>query len=234
MPPQSLPAGNAFVEPASPASLSPQITAAYDPQLLAQAGERLAARLADAVATMQNGSGPVLPRVSPETQVLRAESFLSQPPARAALLERFDDLISTALSQGIALHHPHYVGHQVPPPVPLAGLFDAAGAVTNQGMAIYEMGPWAMAVEQAIVRQLSRLIGWSADQCNGGKTVCHVQGLHLSSSHMPTPTTASHARRAFSVSALGRSFPLGSTIPDGSILSNSTIPSRGCEKTTHP
>ncbi len=167
MPPQSLPAGNAFVEPASPASLSPQITAAYDPQLLAQAGERLAARLADAVATMQNGSGPVLPRVSPETQVLRAESFLSQPPAHAALLERFDDLISTALSQGIALHHPHYVGHQVPPPVPLAGLFDAAGAVTNQGMAIYEMGPWAMAVEQAIVRQLSRLIGWSADQCNG-------------------------------------------------------------------
>ena len=32
------------------------------------------------------------------------------------------------------------------PPVPLAGLFDAVGSVTNQCMAVYEMGPWATAV----------------------------------------------------------------------------------------
>ena len=144
------------------------IAAAYDPHLLAAAGERLAARLAEAVAGMQGGHGRVLPEATPEEQIRRAADCLDQHRlSGGSLVDRFDALIHTALSQGIALHHPRYVGHQVPPPVPLAGLFDAAGAVTNQGMAIYEMGPWAMAVEQALVRKLAGLLGWSGDTCNG-------------------------------------------------------------------
>lgn len=142
--------------------------AAYDPQLLSLAGERLAVRLAEAVAAMQSGRGRVLPGATPEEQIRRATECLEQHrSSEGSLVERFDSLIQTALAQGIALHHPGYVGHQVPPPVPLAGLFDAAGAVTNQGMAIYEMGPWAMAVEQALVRKLAGLLGWSTDTCNG-------------------------------------------------------------------
>lgn len=142
--------------------------AAYDPHLLAAAGERLAVRLAEAVAAMQTGHGRVLPAATPEEQIRRAADCLEQHRwGGGSLADRFDTLIQTALSQGIALNHPGYVGHQVPPPVPLAGLFDAAGAVTNQGMAIYEMGPWAMAVEQALVRKFAGLIGWSTDTCNG-------------------------------------------------------------------
>ena len=145
-----------------------RIAAAYDPHLVAAAGERLARQLSQAVAGMQKGDGRVLPGGRPEEQVARAASFLSRVPHKeASLVDRFEELVSTAVSQGIALHHPHYVGHQVPPPVPLAGLFDAAGAVTNQGMAIYEMGPWAMAVEQAVVRQLAERLGWSPERCNG-------------------------------------------------------------------
>ena len=33
------------------------------------------------------------------------------------------------------------------------GVFDAIGSVTNQCMAIYEMGPWTTAVEQAMIEQ---------------------------------------------------------------------------------
>jgi len=43
--------------------------------------------------------------------------------------------------------------------VPLAGLFDAVGAVTNQPMAVYEMGPWATAVERAVIRRLGKMLG---------------------------------------------------------------------------
>ena len=77
----------------------------------------------------------------------------SASPARATppVADHFADLVQTMLERGHNLHDPRYIGHQVPAPVPLAGLFDAVGSVTNQVMAIYEMGPWATAVEQAMV-----------------------------------------------------------------------------------
>jgi L-2,4-diaminobutyrate decarboxylase len=60
------------------------------------------------------------------------------------------------LARGQNLHHPRYIGHQVPPPVPVAGLFDALSAVANHVMAIYEMGPWVTAVERALIDALGR------------------------------------------------------------------------------
>ena len=71
------------------------------------------------------------------------------------------------LACGHNLHDPRYIGHQVPAPVPLAGLFDALGAITNQVMAVYEMGPWATAVERAVIEQLGQLIGWPAGSFAG-------------------------------------------------------------------
>ena len=76
-------------------------------------------------------------------------------------------LVQVMLERGLNLHDPRYIGHQVPAPVPLAGLFDAVGSVTNQVMAIYEMGPWATAVERAMVRELGEAIGWAARQFSG-------------------------------------------------------------------
>ena len=69
-------------------------------------------------------------------------------------------LLQQMLSSGQNLHHPHYIGHQVPAASPLAGLLDAAAGVTNQVMAIYEMGPWATAVERALIGRLCGLAGW--------------------------------------------------------------------------
>jgi L-2,4-diaminobutyrate decarboxylase len=74
------------------------------------------------------------------------------------------------LDRGINLHDPRYIGHQVPAPPPVAGLFDAVGAVTNQVMAIYEMGPWATAVEEAMVNRLGEEIGWRTGTFSGLST----------------------------------------------------------------
>lgn len=98
--------------------------------------------------------GPVLPWRHPSENIDAALADIQAPGTG-----RFGELVDRMLSQTHNLHHPGYIGHQVPPPVPLAGLFDAVGAVTNQPMAVYEMGPWATAVEQAVIRRLSARLG---------------------------------------------------------------------------
>ncbi|OAI53183.1 hypothetical protein AYO47_05420 [Planctomyces sp. SCGC AG-212-M04] len=76
--------------------------------------------------------------------------------------QRFRELAGEALSRGQNLHDPRYIGHQVPPPSPIAGLFDSLGAVTNQVMAVYEMGPWATAVERALIERWGQALGYQA------------------------------------------------------------------------
>lgn len=126
--------------------------------------------LSDHLRSVLAGETPVLNWEEPDQAIPAAEEFLGvdRPPGnRDELLRRFRELVSTALAHGQNLHHPHYIGHQVPAPVPLAGLFDAVGAVTNQVMAIWEMGPWATAVEQALIRTLCRRVGWAPDSSSG-------------------------------------------------------------------
>ena len=137
-----------------------RIVAAYDPGLLEDAGRRLAALLAGNLARAERSDGAVLPWAEPAEAVREARAFLHvreeggaasdgavslTVAARdaAAVAGQFADLVGTMLERGLNLHDPRYIGHQVPAPVPIAGLFDAVGSVTNQVMAIYEMGPWA-------------------------------------------------------------------------------------------
>ena len=89
----------------------------------------------------RRGSGPA-------SAGFGAATAPSRPLARPELRpDHFARLVEIMLDRGHNLHDPRYIGHQVPAPVPLAGLFDAVGSVTNQVMAIYDMGPWATAVE---------------------------------------------------------------------------------------
>lgn len=131
----------------------------------------MAELLAQHLTAVQSGAGHVLPWHRPPENVEQAcEMMKSVPGAKASaesLLQRFDEVVTEMLCRGINMHHPRYIGHQVPAPVPIAGLFDAVGSVTNQCMAIYEMGPWATAVEWAMVRELGRAIGWQPGQFSG-------------------------------------------------------------------
>ena len=125
-----------------------RVQQAYSPELLRELAHSLSAKLATHFETIERGEGPVLNWNLPETNLEKARTVLSENDgSRGAtvseLQRRFDDLVQLALSRGHNLHHPSYIGHQVPASVPIAGLFDALGAITNQVMAVYEMGPWA-------------------------------------------------------------------------------------------
>ena len=155
-----------------------RIAAAYDPCLLEDAGHRLADLLAANLARAERSGGPVLPWVEPPEGIRQATALLhdrDSGPMPEDLAAEFARLVKIMLERGLNLHDPRYIGHQVPAPVPLAGLFDAVGSVTNQVMAIYEMGPWSTAVEQAMIRELGAAIGWEPDSFAG--TVTHGGSL---------------------------------------------------------
>ena len=148
-----------------------RIAAAYDPSLFQDAGQRLVDLLGAQLADALNASGPVVHWEDPRANVERAGAFLTEagPTAwdRNGLADHFAELVQIMLAHGLRLHDPRYIGHQVPAPVPLAGLFDAVGSVTNQVMATYEIAPWASAVEWALVEKLGRRIGWAEDTFSG-------------------------------------------------------------------
>lgn len=135
---------------------------------LSEAWQQIIARHLD---QMMSGNSVVLNWQDPVQAVALAESFLTSAPQHAqsasARRQRFTTLLDQMLVSGQNLHNPRYIGHQVPASVPLAGLFDAVGSMTNQPMAIYEMGPWATAVEHALVRSLCRKVGWDAEHSSG-------------------------------------------------------------------
>jgi L-2,4-diaminobutyrate decarboxylase len=148
-----------------------RIKPAYDPALWQTLGHRLIDLLADHLRTMEAGGAKVLRWRDPPENVARAAELLEQSPGLAAsdeaLAERFAQLVRIALDRGLNLHDPRYIGHQVAASAPLAGLFDALGSVTNQAMAIYDMGPWATAAERAMVQCLGRAVGWPEGQFSG-------------------------------------------------------------------
>jgi L-2,4-diaminobutyrate decarboxylase len=140
-----------------------RIETAYEPELLRAAGHRLTELLADHLCTVQSAAGDVLPWRPPEENVRLAGDLLKQAgdaSNREKLAEKFGQLVEIMLAHGHNLHHPRYIGHQVAAPLPLAGLMDTVGAVTNQGMAIYDMGPWGTAAEWAMIAELGQRIGW--------------------------------------------------------------------------
>lgn len=143
-----------------------RIQAAYDPELLKTAGHKLADLLGNHLAQVEASEKAVLNWDEPQNNIEAVHTTLdstnphSELRAPSFTAEQFGTLVQQMLSRGHNLHDPRYIGHQVPASVPIAGLFDAVGSVTNQVMAIYEMGPWASAVEHAMVEKLGEQIGW--------------------------------------------------------------------------
>ena len=153
-----------------PMDMPSLIHEAYSPDLFRAASAIWQQKLSDHLQQVTAGQGPVLNWNEPDQAVLHAVRFLDEgnsSDSTGQLLQRFSRLVDHVLASGQNLHHPHYIGHQVPASVPLAGLFDAVGTITNQVMAIYEMGPWSTAVEYALIRKLAEKVGWDADQSSG-------------------------------------------------------------------
>jgi L-2,4-diaminobutyrate decarboxylase len=162
-----------------------RVALAYDPDFLRAAGHRMVDLVTDHLAGAEASQGKVLPWCDPACNVRLAAAALGQAHApaanRTALAEHFGRLVETMLGQGHNLHDPRYIGHQVAASSPLAGLFDAVGAITNQAMAIYDMGPFATGAEWALVERLGEQIGWRKGEFAGlvthGGSLANLTGL---------------------------------------------------------
>jgi L-2,4-diaminobutyrate decarboxylase len=157
------------MQPPTPhlAAAHERIAAAYSPANFATAGAKLIETLADHLRRVESRDANVLNWNEPAELVREAAASLAQGGQPFDVTNRVRDLAAQCLARGQNLHHPHYVGHQVPASVPLAALFDLIGSVTNQGMAIYEMGPFATAVEHAVVAAVGEQLGFAAGTFTG-------------------------------------------------------------------
>ena len=147
------------------------LNAVYSPALIETLYQRLGATLRAHFDRVLNRQGPVLNWADPPLNIAAAQAFLQAEPLAfrgdlaafsAEITTKFTQLVQVVLDHGQNLHHPRYIGHQVPASLPLAGVFDALGAATNQVMAVYEMGPWATAIERALIAEIGAVFGLAA------------------------------------------------------------------------
>ncbi|MFC2107365.1 pyridoxal phosphate-dependent decarboxylase family protein [Bacteroidota bacterium] len=135
---------------------------AYDPEEFRKKGHQLIDMLADYMQScLSNGDFPVLPWQEPAEQEKYWKEFFNSDKNLDV-----DDFFQDFLEKSIHIHHPKYIGHQVVPPLPITALSAMIEAFTNNGMAIYEMGPAAAAMEKTVIDWLINLIGWD-DKSNG-------------------------------------------------------------------
>ena len=148
------------------------IESAYDAGLLREVGQWMVDQLCDHLASVHAQQEPVHNWRTPEENIADAAALLHAGDSldrleRERLLARLQVFIDTALSRGQNLQHPLYIGHQVPAPSPLAGVFEMAMAVTNQIQGVYEMGPWAVATERAVLDAIGAEIGFEPGAFGG-------------------------------------------------------------------
>ena len=75
----------------------------------------------------------------------------------------FETLVSKILEDSNHLHHPKYVGHQVGVVLPDAALMGLLGSLLNNGVAVYEVGQGAVAIERLVMKAIALYFGWSEE-----------------------------------------------------------------------
>lgn len=130
---------------------------AYDPEGFRRQGHALIDQLADALLQAQSGAGSVLQPIDPEELLA---SWPRDLPAKGGA--DLGDWIRRCWEHSVRLHHPGYIGHQVAAPIPLAALVEMASALSNNGMAVYEMGQAPTVMERRVIQFLAGHLDWDS------------------------------------------------------------------------
>ena len=150
---------------------------AYHPENFRKEGHALVDLLADYLKNLEERQEDikVLPHFAPDQAFSHWESELENPGTKS-----LTDLFSKVLNEGIHLHHPGYMGHQINPPAPSAALGSLLNAFMNNGMAVFEMGVPGTSMEHAVIKVVAKTFGFS-DQANGllcnGGTLANLTAL---------------------------------------------------------
>jgi L-2,4-diaminobutyrate decarboxylase len=116
----------------------------------------------------------ILQRSMEEIQeILKLGDHLKEGDLTGHALESFLD---TYLDNTTRLHHPGYLAHQVGTPHPTGALGSLIDGLTNNPMAIYEMGPAAAAIEFFMINLLLSKIGWQPMPADIGKRLTFDHG----------------------------------------------------------
>lgn len=130
------------------------LTEAYDPEHFRKSGHELIDLIADYLEkTVRQGSGPVMDWQEPQVQLDFWQNYQLEDGNITGL---FEDIIQ----RSIHIHHPQYMGHQVGAPLPLSALSAILSALLNNGMAVYEMGPAATAIEKVVIDTFTKALGY--------------------------------------------------------------------------
>ena len=145
---------------------------AFDPELFRRDGHAAVDLLADYLrSALEERRLPVVPWAPPQELL---EAWPAAFPERGGT--PFAELVERAIAGSTHLHHPRFVGHQVTAPLPLAALAELVGALLNNGMAVYEMGPAATAMEHAVVRFLCGALKLGGNNVMYGRARDGVEG----------------------------------------------------------
>ena len=127
---------------------------AYDSSLFKEEGTDLVNQIAQYLSNTTSGqSEKVITWTTPEDEYQFWKSYVSDTHTTS-------DFFKTVIARSIHTHHPKYIGHQVAPTVPVSALATLLSAQLNNGMAVYEMGAAATALERLIIEQFAKAIGF--------------------------------------------------------------------------
>ncbi|MCG6860887.1 MAG: diaminobutyrate decarboxylase [Chromatiaceae bacterium] len=120
------------------------------------------------IASARAGAVPVLEQrpMAAIIEDLQLERFAHRGGLEGDALRRFMDRYLETI---INLHQPGYMGHQVAVPHQAAGFGALIDGLTNNPMAIYEMGPGAAAIEYFVVNWMLEKIGWTPSPLEPGR-----------------------------------------------------------------
>ncbi len=150
---------------------------AYHPENFRKEGHALVDLLADYLKKLEERQEDikVLPHFAPDEAFFHWDGELENPGTKS-----LTDLFSKVLNEGIHLHHPGYMGHQINPPAPSAALGGLLNAFMNNGMAVFEMGVPGTSMERAVINVVAKTFGFSDHAngllCNGG-TLANLTAL---------------------------------------------------------
>lgn len=145
----------------------------YDHKDFKKLGYEIIDLLTDYLKDSQQGNIPVMDWKNPDDHY---EYWKNYNIEDGSAINLFKDIIENS----IHIHHPKYMGHQVCAPAPISALASLISSMLNNGMAIYEMGPSATAIEKVIIELLVQKVGYSKDGdgfLTSGGTIGNLTGL---------------------------------------------------------
>ncbi|MBC7886181.1 MAG: pyridoxal-dependent decarboxylase [Saprospiraceae bacterium] len=144
----------------------------YDPEIFRRQGHDLIDHLADSLKASLNAEDliKVTNGVNPQDEY---EFWMSNSYFDV------DQFFRTITERSIKLHHLRFMGHQVSPPAPLSVLASLQGAFLNNGMALFEMGPAASALERMVVEKFRSYFGFhqGTGVMTSGGTIANLTAL---------------------------------------------------------